>query len=110
MRDGRLEKCIDTLVSALCADYERRARAIEGRSASLRVDTEFRYLNFKIYDAVAECVGEDICEIFIREIGLHTGYANSALNCMCESSYKEYKRRAKRAIAESLHLIDKNEK
>ena len=106
MRDGRLDGSVDVLVSALCADYERRENAIESKSMTLRTDTEFRYLNFKIYDAVAECVGEDICELFIREIGSRTGYSKSAVDFMCESTYKIYKLKAKRAIAVALHLID----
>ena len=57
---------VDGVVVALCADYGRRKRAIEERGICRRTDTELRYLNARIYDAVAEVVGEPLAEQFIK--------------------------------------------
>lgn len=101
-----MESSVDTLVVALCLDYPRRQRAIEEGSVSHRTENEFRYYNFKIFLAVAEIVGEDRAPAFIEEIGARRGYAYSAVENMCESTYKIKKRLAKINIAKRLHLID----
>lgn len=100
------ESTLDTLVIALCLDYERRKKVIEEHSATRRVDTEFRYLNFKIYDAAAEIAGDDDAEEFIFEIGSRLGYAKSELWHLSEGTYKDYKRTIKDNIAKKLHLTD----
>ena len=100
------ESTLDTLVIALCLDYGRRREAIEEGGVSKRVDTEFRYLNFKIFDAVAEIAGEEDAESFIREIGERRGYAKSELWHLSEGTYKDYKRTIKDNIAKKLHLTD----
>ena len=100
------ESTLDTLVIALCLDYQRRKSAIEGRSVGRRVDTEFRYLNFRIFDAAAEIAGEEDAEGFIQDIGERIGYAKSELWHLSEGTYKDYKRCIKDNIAKKLHLID----
>ena len=106
MRDGGMtaEESLDFLIIALCADYERRKEVIENRSAERRVDTEFRYLNFKIYDATAEIVGDALAEAFIYEIGNKVGYAKSAVTSMSETTYKIYKKRIKDNLSVRLYL------
>lgn len=99
-----LPKTLDALVVALCADYFRRKEAIEARSVVHRTDTEYRYYNFKIYDAAAEIVGESECELYIKEIGEHVGYAYSSVDTS-EQSYKLRKRLVKERIACALHLV-----
>lgn len=106
MFTGRIESTLDALVIALCLDYGRRQKAIEERSAARRTETEFRYLNFKIFDAVAEVVGERFAEIYIYEIGRKTGYAKTEIDCVSEVTYKNYKRMARDNIAKKLHLTD----
>ena len=108
MRDGGMtaEESLDFLIVALCADYERRKGVIENRSAERRVDTEFRYLNFRIFDAAAEIAGEEDAEGFIQDIGERIGYAKSELWHLSEGTYKDYKRCIKDNIAKKLHLID----
>lgn len=101
-----LESTLDTLVIALCLDYARRQRAIEEKSVAKRTDTEFRYYNFKIFDAVAEIVGERFAPRYIYEIGARIGYAKSSVDCVSESTYKDYKRMIKDNIARKLHLRD----
>lgn len=97
---------VDGVVVALCADYTRRKRAIEAREVSRRTDTELRYLNARIFDAVAEVVGEPLAELVIKDIGGRVGYANTKLDCMSEVTYKNMKKRARELIAVRLHLID----
>ncbi len=98
------EESLDLLIIALCADYQRRKEVIENRQAQRRVDTEFRYLNFKIYDAAAEIVGEGLAELFIYEIGNKVGYAKSEVGSMSESTYKIYKKRVKDNLSVRLYL------
>ena len=100
------ESTVDTLVIALCLDYFRRREAIEKGSVTKRTDTEFRYLNFKIFDATAEISGEDDAEVFIEEIGMRLGYAKTKLDNVSEVTYKDYKRLIKDNIAKKLHLVD----
>lgn len=101
-----VESTLDTLVIALCLDYGRRQRAILERTATKRTDTEYRYYNFKIFDAAAEIVGERFAERYIEEIGARVGYAKSAVDCVSEITYKDYKRRIKDNVAKKLHLCD----
>ena len=104
MQNKNLKNTLDDLVKALCADYSRRADIIERRDAERRVDNELRYLNFKIFDAVAEVVGEGRAEIYISEIGSSVGYAKSELGYLSEGAYKNYKTLVKENIAKRLYL------
>ena len=105
MYNEAVSKTLDALVIALCGDYGRQREAVDSKSASKRVDTEYRYYCFKIYDAAAEIVGERLAEVFIKEIGERIGYARSALYFYSETHYKETKARVKENIAKKLHLI-----
>lgn len=102
----KVESTLDTLVIALCLDYARRQQAILERTATKRTDTEYRYYNFKIFDAAAEIVGERFAEQYIEEIGGRVGYAKSSVDCVSEITYKDYKRRIKDNVAKKLHLCD----
>ncbi len=95
---------LDALVVALCLDYERRAAAIQHETAVCRTDTEYRYLNYKIYEAVSEISGEEFALTYIKEIGREVGYANSDIDNVSESTYKNFKRMMKDNIAKKLHL------
>ena len=106
MSRKRVEDTLDNLVVALCLDYGRRQRAILEKNASKRTDTEYRYYNFKIFDAAAEIVGERFAELYIEEIGGRVGYAQSAVGCVSEITYKSYKMLIKENIAKKLHLRD----
>lgn len=101
-----LERTLDLLIVALCADYPRMRAVIGSPDAEKRVDTEYRYYCFKIYDAAVEIVGERLAEVFIGEIGSRTGYAKSAMYYFSEKYYKETKMRVKENIAKRLHLIN----
>ena len=97
---------LDALVVALCLDYDRRADAIAQSSASHRTDTEYRYLNFKIFDAVAEISGDLLASAYINEIGRHIGYAKSEIDSVSEVTYKRRKSEVKRNIALKLHFLE----
>ena len=105
MYNEAVNKTLDALVIALCGDYGRQREAVDNQSAPKRVDTEYRYYCFKIYDAVAEIVGDRLAEVFIKEIGSRIGYARSALYFYSEKHYKDTKMRVKENIAKRLHLI-----
>ncbi len=102
----RLPDAVKSAVYALCQDYERRERLIEGRLLSRRTDLEFRYLNFKIKEAAVEVAGEAMAPVFIEEIGSKTGYAKSKLYYMSERIYKVQKSEIVLNIAKKLHLTD----
>ena len=102
-----IEKSIDNVIVALCGDYARRAEAIRTHSVSHRTEMEFRYYNFKIYDAALQIVGERLAEKYIEEIGARVGYAFSGMGEeVCERTYKTKKQSVKACIARSLHLMD----
>ncbi len=101
-----LPETVKSTVYALCADYERRRALIDGKLLSRRTELEFRYLNFKIYEAAVEVAGESMAPIFIEEIGERIGYAKSKLYYMSERIYKNQKCDIIKNIAKKLHLTD----
>ncbi len=104
MQNRVIVDTLDFLVRALCADYKRRESIILKREAERRVDNELRYLNFKLFDAAAEIVGEGRADLFIAEIGASIGYAKSRVEYLSEAMYKQYKTEVKRNIAKRLYL------
>ena len=106
MHSKDVESTLDTLVIALCLDFERRQAVIVGGKATKRTDTEYRYYNFKILDAAADIVGDDMAKLYIKEIGERIGYAKSEVDDVSEVTYKNYKRMIKDNIARKLHLSD----
>ena len=105
MQDTPIKDSLDSLVKALCADYPRREKIILSAVADTRVDNELRYLNYKIFSAVSEIVGEAHAPIYINEIGNSIGYAKSKLYSYSEGLYKHYKWLIKKNIAKHLHLM-----
>ena len=108
MRNANVKKngSVDVLVSALCRDFPRREKAIRDGGASHRTLTEFRYLNFKILEAVGEVVEAQYVMLYIKEIGENIGYANTKTEGHCEMAYKLRKKSIKENIAKKLHLLD----
>lgn len=101
----KLTDSLDLLVEALCLDYSRRARHIGANSVSKRTETEYKYLNFKIFDAAVSVCGERDALTYIEEIGNRVGYAKSK-TLHSEVTYKKYKAMIKHNIALMLHLKD----
>ena len=104
MQTKNVKDSLDGLIRALCADYGRREEIISSMSAERRVDNELRYLNFKIFDAVAEIVGEARARQFIEEIGNSKGYAKSKIEYISEGTYKRYKWLIRKNIAKRMYL------
>lgn len=96
---------IDCIVTALCADYRRRAEVISQRSAPYNVIMEYRFLNYRILSAAVEVVGSRDALCFIEEIGNRTGYCSSNQILLSERSYKRRKREVRLNIAKRLSLI-----
>ena len=96
---------LNDLVIALCADYERRRQLIEAGEASFSVIMECRYLNYRLFDAAAQVVGEHIAERFILDIGYSVGYAKTELYFMSERTYKISKQEIKQNIAKRFLLL-----
>jgi hypothetical protein len=101
-----LEPGVDAIVVALCADYDRRARALEEKSVGHGAEMEYKYLNYKMFDAAAEVVGVTDAHTVIREIGTRVGYAKCEICDVSERIYKERKREVKLSIARKLRLCD----
>ena len=101
-----MPESVNKIVIALCTDYGRRADAIRDRSVTRRTEMEYRYINYKMYNAAVEVVGEDDSEVYISEIGGNIGYVNSEILHLSEMTYKVNKRAVKENIARKLHLID----
>lgn len=110
MRGRHIKKAtppmVEEIVILLCRDYKRRAEELSSPDISARTKVEYRYLNYKIADAVAEVVERRYVPLFIEEIGLRTGYAASNVTGMSESMYKRAKVEIKNNIAKKLHLCD----
>lgn len=104
--EGGYTDSVDMIVVGMCADYERRRQVLAAGNASRRTALEYRYLNFKINEAVMEIAGEHLALSYIKEIGRRIGYAKSEIDCVSESTYKIQKKEIKINIARKLHLID----
>ena len=91
-----LPDTVEQIVVAMCRDYKRRAVGIVTPETSARTKVEYRYLNYKIADAVAELVERRNVPIFID--------ASSAVVGMSESVYKRTKVQIKYNIAKKLHI------
>ena len=72
--------------------------------AERRVDNELRYINFKMFDATAEIVGEGRAAEFIREIGQRIGFVNAGEHYMSKVTYKYYKALVKKNLVKRLYL------
>ncbi len=96
---------VRAVVIALCSDYTRRKEAIDRHTVLPRTENEYKYYNYKIYDAVCETVGVREAEAMIYDIGSERGYFRTATGIEEEESYKYKKRIAIHNIAKQLHLI-----
>lgn len=108
MRNRNIVKrsSVDLLVSALCLDFPRREKAIREGGVSRRTLIEFRYLNFKIMEAVGEVVTATEAMTYIKEIGENIGYAKTKFTELSEVAYKTRKKSIRDNIARKLHLLD----
>ena len=100
-----MDKSLEDIVVAMCADFERRDLAIKEKALPKRVLMEYKFLNLKILEATMEIVGTRNARIFINEIGARRGYAKSDVDEMSEPTYKRKKAEAKLNIAKKLSLL-----
>lgn len=100
-----MDKSLEGLIIALCADFERRRLAIEEKALPKRVLMEYKFLNLRILEGAMEAVGTKDARLFIDDIGARRGYAKSEIDGISEPSYKIKKARAKIFIAKKLSLI-----
>ncbi len=101
-----LEPTVDMMIVALCADYRRRSEVLSDGGVSHGVEMEYKYLNYKMFDAAAEVVGAHLAETVIFEIGARIGYAKCDIEDVSERIYKERKKEVKINIARKLRLSD----
>ena len=92
---------LNKLIEALCRDFERRERSMEGDFCSKRTAAEYQYYNYRMLEGAMEIVGPALLEI-----GSRVGYTRSKVDCMSESMYKIKKLECKINMAKKLHLID----
>lgn len=95
---------VERLVTAICADYFRRAEVIGNRSAPYNVIMEYRFLNYRIMNAAVEIAGPRDALGFIKDIGMDIGYAASELWILSERAYKTRKKEVRDNIARRLSL------
>ena len=100
-----MSKTLDEIIKAYCADFLRRAEVIADKSAPFNVIMEYKFLNYRIFDAASEMSGVGNALAFITDIGEGRGYAKSELSAMSESVYKTKKREIKLNIARRLSLL-----
>ena len=103
--EGLMPPELEVLISALCADYMRRAEIISRRGAPYNVIMEYRFLNYRIMNAAIEIAGTRDAIYFIKDIGNNIGYASSDLWALSEAVYKERKTGVKNNIAKRLSLM-----
>lgn len=99
-----IPKTLDAVVIALCADYSRRAAAIDNREMPFNVTMEYRFLNYRIMNAAIEIAGERDALTFVSDIGSRVGYTASCVY-LSESVYKLRKKEVKENIAKKLSLL-----
>ena len=99
-----IPQTLNSVIVALCADYQRRSIAIEERNLPFNVIMEYRFLNYRMINAAMEVAGDRDALSFITEIGKKTGHSNSS-TYICEALYKSRKKEVKANIARKLSLL-----
>ncbi len=100
-----MDKSLEGLIVAMCADFDRRQKAIEEKALPKRVLMEYKFLNLRILEGAMEAVGINEAKQFIDDIGARRGYAKSPIDGFSEPVYKMKKAKAKISIAKKLSLI-----
>ena len=99
-------KSLDMVITALAADYKRRAEEIAKKELPPRIIMEYKYYNTKIFNAVAAVVGEADAERYISDIGSHSGYPKNGDIYVAEAIYYRRKRECRGGIARALNFIE----
>lgn len=93
------------VVIALCADYDRRERALCKGDADAAVLANYACLNRTIDRAVAAVCEEGICRQIRADIGARRGARRTPLYYLGEGTFKRRKRAAEYHIAKALSLV-----
>lgn len=104
--DRMLPADLELIITALCADFPRREMIIADGRATYRIIMEYRFLNYRIFNAASEIAGPRDARLFIKEIGSGSGYATTELWRLSEGIYKQRKRDIKLNIARRLCLYE----
>ena len=94
------------VITALAADYKRRAEEIAKKELHPRIIMEYKYYNTKIFGAVAEVVGPSEAERYIEAIGEKRGYPKNGDIFYSENLYYKRKQECKNNIARKLNLAE----
>lgn len=99
------ENVVD-IVKAVCADYDRRKRAIRASLLTAEVSEEYIRLNNAIDSSLDENIEEALREYILTDIQLNRGYESSpASPYYAKNTYYQRKRKVIHDIAKSLYLI-----
>ena len=100
-----IPKTVVTVVVALCADYDRRKKAIELESLSAPVAERYAELN-GIIDAALADVEQGIRALILKDLQQGKGYdASMASPFIGKNGYYNRKRKVIHDIAVGLHFI-----
>lgn len=93
------------IVKAVCADYERRQRAVESNKANGEVREEYIRLNTIIDEALSD-VEIGLRDFFLRDFRDNHGYERSeATFLLSKNAYYRRKRKLIHDVAQALNLI-----
>ena len=100
-----MERTLEEVIIALCADFDRRQTAIKEKALPKRVLLEYKFLNLRILEGAMDIVGIKDAKIFIDDIGARRGYAKSCVDGISEPKYKVTKACVKKSSARKLSLM-----
>ena len=103
--DRPMPKGVVQIVKCICADYDRRARAIPYTDNRDVRDTYIR-MNTAVDSALLSITEPGIRDLMLRDMVCRRGYERSrAREMICGQSYYARRRKVLRLIAEELALI-----
>ena len=101
-----MPKGVVTITTAICADYDRRARAIRAGIDDESVRTTYERMNGWVDSALAEIEEPGIRAEILRDMVNRRGYEKSAAQLfICENSYYARRRMVLYLVAKSASLI-----
>jgi hypothetical protein len=100
-----LPRGVAQIAKAICADYDRRARALRAGIVDEKVRTTYTRLNAAVDAALSEIEEPFIRDELLRDMVARRGYDRSrARVCICERSYYARKRKVMYLVSKSLLL------
>ena len=96
---------VGKVVEALCADYDRREKAIQLGTARAEALRHYRYLNEAIREALLSVCSEEDMALLLKDISWRRSRTRSPQCRVHPTTYAELKRRAKFAVARRLRFL-----